>query len=817
MLVPVRWLKEFVSTDLTTEEIARRLTMAGLEAENLTRIGEGWDKVYVGLVEKVERHPDADRLVLATVDAAEHKLTVVTGAPNIAEGQKVALALAGARLIDGHSDELKYITLKPSSIRGMRSEGMVCSEKELGLSEEHAGIMVLDEDAPVGTSLREYLGDDVIEFEITPNLVHAFSMLGIARELAAIIDAPKPEVPLADVSQIYRNDALGTIEDEALCPRYALAVIENVTVQPSPSWLQRRLEATGMRPVNNVVDVSNYVMAEIGQPTHAFDADRLAEGRIVVRPGRSGETLETIDHVERELDPNMLVIADAERAVAIAGVMGGVATEVTDGTTKLLLESASFNSKSVRRTSRELKLRSDASGRFERGIDPELAWTAIRRFVQILTAVDPAVEVTEVADAYPSPVEPRSLSMHFSEIERLLGMQIPIDVATAILARLDFQPAVSASERGPVITVTVPTYRSDVTLAADLVEEVARIFGYESLPETLPSGTATQIRREPARLVDRVAQDALVQAGLQQVQTYTMIATDDLRALSPDGRSIPEVLGGYSRPESDYVRAANPLRADWELMRPTLIPSLLKVVAENLKFSEQVVIFETARTYQPEARDELPDERRAVTLAMAGPREPFGLYRETSDEYDFFDVKGVVELLLKRLGGSDATFTKIVHPSLHPGRGAAIEYRGQQIGMIGELHPRVAQHFEIESRVAVAEIDLRIFAETFNESWSTSNVSRFQPIRQDFAIVVDEPVTTADVEAALRSGAGPLASSIELFDVYRGSGIAEAKKSLAFRVTLSAPDRQLAEHEIERIRGKIEQNVKRRVGGLLRA
>lgn len=817
MLVPVRWLKEFVSTDLTTEEIARRLTMAGLEAENITRIGEGWDKVYVGLVEKVERHPDADRLVLATVDAVEHKLTVVTGAPNIAEGQKVALALAGARLIDGHSDELKYITLKPNSIRGVRSEGMVCSEKELGLSEEHAGIMVLDEDAPVGASLREYLGDDVIEFEITPNLVHAFSVLGIARELAAIIDVPSPEVQLADLSKVSMNDGLVTIEDEALCPRYALAIIENITVQPSPSWLQRRLEAAGMRPVNNIVDVSNYVMAEIGQPTHPFDADTLGEGRIVVRPAWPGEKLETIDHVERELDPAMLVIADAERAVAIAGVMGGVATEVTDGTTKLLLESASFNSKSVRRTSRELKLRSDASGRFERGIDPDLAWTAIRRFVRILAAIDPAVEVTDVADAYPSPVEPRSLSMPFSEIERLLGMEIPIDEAMAILARLDFQPEVSASDGGAVITVTVPTYRSDVTLAADLVEEVARIYGYESLPETLPSGTAPQIRREPARLVDRVAEDALVQAGLQQVQSYTMIATDDLKALSPDNNSIPEVLGGYPRPETDYVRAVNPLRADWELMRPTLVPSLLKVVAENLKFSEHVAIFETARTYQPTGRDELPDERRAVTIAMAGPREPFSLYREITDEYDFFDVKGVVELLLKRLGGSDATFTKIAHPSLHPGRGAAIEYRGQQIGMIGELHPRVAEHFEIECRVAVAEIDLRIFAETFNESWSTSIVSRFQPIRQDFAIVVDEPVTAADVEAALRSGAGPLASSIELFDVYRGSGIEDDKKSLAFRVTLSAPDRQLAEHEIERIRGKIEQNVKRRVGGLLRA
>ncbi len=420
MLVPVRWLKEFVHTELTTEEIAHRLTMAGLEAENISRIGVDWDNVYVGLVEKVERHPDADRLVLATVAAGEHHLTVVTGAPNIAEGQNVALALAGARLIDGYSEELKYITLKPSSIRGVRSEGMVCSEKELGLSDEHEGIMVLDGDAPVGATLREYLGDDVIEFEITPNLVHAFSVLGIARELAAIIEAPKPEVQLADLSAVSRNDALVTIEDETLCPRYALAIIENVTVQPSPSWLQRRLELAGMRPVNNVVDVSNYVMAEIGQPTHPFDADTLAEGRIVVRPGRPGERLETIDHVERELSPEMLVIADAERAVAIAGVMGGVNTEVTEATTRVLLESASFNPKSIRRTSRKLKLRSDASGRFERGVDPELAWTAIQRITQLLAEIDPGVRVTAVADAYPSPARAKC-SLHAIQRDRTVA------------------------------------------------------------------------------------------------------------------------------------------------------------------------------------------------------------------------------------------------------------------------------------------------------------------------------------------------------------------------------------------------------------
>jgi phenylalanyl-tRNA synthetase beta chain len=816
MLVPVRWLREFIQTDLTTAEIARRLTMAGLEAESVKQIGADWERVYVGHVDKVERHPDADRLVLATVSAGEHYLTVVTGAPNIAEGMKVALALAGARLIDGYSEELKHITLKPSSIRGVRSEGMVCSEKELGLSDEHEGILELDDDAPVGSTLQEYLGDDVIEFEITPNLVHAFSVLGIARELAAILNHPKPDVELADLDQVPVHQELVTIEDSELCPRYALAILENITISDSPSWLQRRIEAIGIRPVNNVVDVSNYVMNEIGQPTHPFDADTLGEGRIVVRRGRDGEKLETIDHVERDLDDDMLVIADANRAVAIAGVMGGVDTEVTESTTRVLLESASFNSKSVRRTSRGLKLRSDASGRFERGVDPDLAWTAIRRIIHILRRIDPEISVTAVADCYPQPVTPAALSMPFSEIERLLGMRIPLHDAVAILERLDFQPVTSGDDDDRVIHVTVPTYRSDVTMSADLVEEVARIYGYESLPETLPTGTTSPVRREPGRIVDRIVQDALVQAGLQQVQTYTMINEEDLRKLSSSNETIPEVLGGYPRPEGDYVRAANPLRADWEVMRPTMLPSLLKIAAENLKYSEQVPIFETARTYQPNGRNDLPDERRAVAIALAGSREPFSLYRESAEEYDFFDIKGVVELLLERVGAAGSTFTRVQHPSMHPGRTAAICFEGTQIGIVGEVHPQVAGNFGVQSRVCAAEIDLEVFADVLHRSLTARSISRFQPVRQDFAIVVDEPIPVSEVEAALRAGAGPLATAVEIFDIYRGQGVDEGKKSLAFRLTLSAPDRQLAEYEIERVRNRIERTLKKQVGGIIR-
>ena len=816
MKVPVKWLRELVQTDLSSEEIARRMTLAGLEAEGIERVGAEWDNVYVGFVEKVERHPDADRLVLATVAAGEHHLIVVTGAPNIAEGQRVALALAGARLVDPYVETLQYKTLKPSKIRGVQSEGMVCSEKELGLSDEHEGIMLLPDDAPVGAPLREYLGDDVIEFEITPNLVHAFSVLGIARELAAILGLPVESIPLADVTSTMHDDSRVTIEDAALAPRCAMAIIENVTIGPSPDWMQRRLTLAGMRPINNVVDITNYIMAEIGQPMHPYDADTLAEPGLIVRLAQPGERLETIDHVVRELDKQMIVIADSRGPIGLAGVMGGVNTEVSDTTTTVLLEAASFNPNLIRRTARLLKLPSEASARFQRGVDPNLGETAIRRYAQLLSEIDPGARVTLLADQYPRPKERSEVQMPMSEIKRLLGMEIPLDTTLDILTRLDLQPRVEDGADAPVIVVKVPTYRADITMKADVVEEVARIYGYDKLPETLPTGQTMPVRRETPRLVDRVVQDALVASGLQQIITYSMIADTDLLALSPDRSAVPELLGGYPRPEIDYVRAVNPLRSDWELMRPTMLPSILRMVAENRKYVDRVTIFETARTYQPVALDELPEERRAVAMAMSGARERETWYEAEPGELDFFDVKGAVEVMLDRVGGETATFESVSHPSMHPGRCAAVCFNGTQLGIIGEVHPEVAANFDIEGRVAVAEIDLEPFYVTLLDNWGVQPVSRFQPIRQDFAVVVDEGVAAVQVRDAIGDGARPLAGEIVLFDIYRGKGIPDGKKSLAFRVTLSAPDRQLAEHEVERIRGRIEASLKKRVGGTLR-
>lgn len=818
MKVPVRWLKELVPNDLPPSEIAQRLTMAGLEAEAVTEIGGTWDRIYVGVVERVEPHPNADRLVLATVNAGEHHLTVVTGAPNIREGQKVPLALAGARLIDGYSEEFRMFTLKPSTIRGVRSEGMVCSEKELGLSDEHEGILVLDPDAPVGVPLRDYLGESVIEFEITPNLVHAFSMVGIARELGALIDAPVRLPELADLEAVPRDPGLVIVEAPDLCPRYVGVVIENVRVEPSPEWLQRRLAAAGVRPISNIVDITNYVMLEWGQPLHAFDRRFLHEGRIVVRRARPGERIETLDHVDRELTPDMLVIADADRAVAIAGVMGGLESEIRDDTTTILLEAANFNMLNIRHTARAQRLRTEASARFERGLDPNLVWTATQRAVALILQLNPEARVTVMADAYAEPRYPKTVVMPRNEIPRLLGIDYPDEVVLDVLGRLELQPEIRDVDGVRSVVVQVPTYRSDINIPADVVEEVARIVGYESLPETLPWGQTPHVTRDPMRRLIADTQDLLVAAGMTEIITYPMVSEDDLRALVPGAEAAPDRYGFFPRPELDLVTARNPLRSEWTMMRPTLLPAWLKNVAENLKHSAGVAVFETGRVYLPRGLDELPDERPTLCLGFAGERNAADLYHQARP-VDYFDVKGVVDALLPRLGAVDIAVRPITHPSLHPGRAAEITVKGEPVGIIGEVHPVVAEQFGIPAgqRVAVAEIDLKALFDTGLSDVELRPVSRYQQVEQDFAVVVDEAVPADAVEAALRAGAGPLATSVRLFDIYRGPAIDAGKKSLAYRVTLSAPDRELSENEIQRIRGRIERQLARQVSGTLRA
>lgn len=814
MNVPMKWLESFVKTGLTPKELAFRMTMAGLEAEKIEEIGAGWDKVYVGHVEKVERHPDADRLVLATVHAGEHQLTVVTGAPNIAEGQNVALALAGARLIDGHSDSGEYKVLKPGVIRGVKSKGMVCSEKELGISDEHEGILVLPADAPVGTPLRDYLGDSVIEFEITPNLVHAFSVRGIAREAGAITNSPVTEQPSVDPALLSnRVSDLVEIEATDLCARFSATVIEGAKVGPSPEWLANRLNAAGVRPINNLVDITNYVMLELGQPMHAYDLRNVHGGKLIVRLAQDGERMEAIDHQERVLTSDMLVIADTERAVGIAGVMGGVDSEVADDTTSILLEAANFDMKSVRHTSRALKLRTDASSRFERGIDPNLVEDAMLRAIYLILELCPDARIIASQDVYPVPLERRTLTFAFSRIERLLGIGFSEEHVIEVLTRLDMRPAISGNAGDRQLTVSPPTYRKDVTIREDVIEEIARISGYEHLPETLPRGETAVVMRSTTYLAQENARATLTGAGLFEAVTYPTVGEDDLAPFTVDGRTGLAVTTAAD----SLVKLKNPLQAERPYLRPTLIPSLLTITRENLKHERSVRFFELSRGYIQTTPDELPQEIHLLGLVMAGTRH--GLNRfEAAGEIDIFDLKGAVEEALYRLGALGWSFEPAIHPSLHPGRTAKIITGDQHLGWLGELRPDVARSLGFEvPRVAVAELNLDAVLALVPERPSGRSVPRFLPVEQDFAVVVDADVPAANVESALRDSAGPLASGFVLFDIFQGSQIGEGKKSLAYRITFTAPDRALTDNDLGKVRTRIERTLKQKVGGVLRA
>ena len=815
MKAPISWLKDMVSIDVSAEELSDRMTMAGLEAEKTEHIGAEWDKVYVAEVMDVTQHPDADRLVLADVAAGEHRLTVVTGAPNIAKGQKVALALAGARLIDGYSEEIKYKTLKPGKIRGIQSEGMVCSEKELGMSDEHEGILVLPDDAPVGAPLQSYLGDTVIEFEITPNLVHAFSVRGLAGEVSAILDQPVEELAYATMDGVPVQDNLITIEAPDLCSRYIGVIIDGVTVEASPQWMQSRLQAAGLRPVNNIVDITNYVMLEIGQPLHAFDLRNVAGERIIVRKANEGEQMETLDHVQRTFTPDDLLITDGDKPVAVAGIMGGVNSEVVDDTTSILLESANFNMVSVRHTGRRLKLRSDASGRYERGLDPNLSWEASMRAVQLILDVCPDAQIRCYEDEYPAKKMPAAITFAFSRIEKLLGMAIDEDTVTRVLTRLGFAPKLV----GGNIFVSVPTNRSDVSIPEDIIEEVARIVGYDNLPATLPIGETPMVERDPQFLMERDVRNALVGAGAFEARSYITVSEADWTRWSGTTRE-PKT--------ANVVRLVNPMNDEQPVLRTSLIPRLIEAVAENLKHQKSVRLFEIGHAFFAADPDELPEEPSHLAIVAAGYREDFDRFapqvrklsaKEQQEQLiDFFDVKGALETALARASSKQIAYEGSEHDALHPGRTARITANGEHIGTIGEVRPDLAAELGVsDMRLVVAEIDLTALRQGDDDGKKQIfKVDHFLPVEQDFAFLVDKTVPAAEVEQALRRNAGPLLSKIVLFDVFEGEQIGEDKKSLAYRLTFTAPDRALTDAEMEKQRTKIQKGVKALVGGELR-
>jgi phenylalanyl-tRNA synthetase beta chain len=826
MRVPISWLREFVDIAMPVAELAERLTLAGLEVSSIRSIGRSgsdlpWDRerMLVGRVQEVTPHPNADRLVLAAVEYAAGRVkTVVTGAPNLKvgdSGQKVAFALEGARFCDAYSPTPGIATLTGRKVRGVYSDGMVLSEKELGLSDDHAGILLLDDSAPVGTPLADYLGDVILELEILQNMARCLSILGVAREVAAItggaLRVPEPTMPETGPPVDARVQI--TIADPSLSARYTATLVAGIRIKPSPEWLRRRLRFCGIRPINNAVDVTNYVMLEWGQPLHAFDYDvlvRRAKGipRIMVRPATGGEVLTTLDGVARALTPERLLITDTAGPIAVAGVMGGAETEVTEGTRTVLLESANFNFVSIRKTVQALKLPSEASARFGRGVPPAIARPAVVRATALMQELAGGEIARGVADCYPAPHVPPVIRLAARDLGRILGMKVPRDEVVRILSALDFR---CEAEGEDALRVSAPPHRLDVGEGMvgvhDLLEEVARVIGYDRIPVTEMADTLPPQCDNVALDQEEWVRDLMVGAGLQEIITYRLTTPEREAALLSGGRPA----------DRSYIRLANPISTDRAVMRRTLLQGLLEVMAQNARVRDRLWFFEIGPVYLPSAAGELPAEPRRLAIGMAGPGAPASWGGVDRGRTDFFTLKGVVEALLAGLHVRETSFEPVEHPTFAPGRTARLQVMGRVLGILGEVHPDVRRGFDLpDVPASLAELDLEALLQALPTSYAIAPVPRFPPVLEDIALVVEEAISADALCSAIRAAGGPLLADVRLFDVYRGEQLASGKKSLAFSLAFQAADRTLTDGEVEAEKRRILDALSRELGALLR-
>jgi phenylalanyl-tRNA synthetase beta chain len=797
-----------VEIDASAAALAERLTSAGLAVDAIETVGPDLSSVRVGFVREREKHPNADRLSLCRVEVGPDvndgaPVEIVCGAPNVAAGQKVAVALPGGTLPDGR-------TLERTKIRGVVSNGMICSARELGLGDEHEGILVLDPAARVGAPVGDVLriGDVVLDLELTPNRGDCASILGVAREVKALFGGAL-RVPAHDVTETGPPAAQAlriAIDDPAGCTHYVGRIVRGVKVGPSPEWVRRRLEAAGMRAIHNVVDVTNLVMLELGQPLHAFDLETLRGGAVHVRAAAAGERITTLDGQERTLEPADLVIADAERAVAIAGVMGGADTEVRAGTTSILIESARFAPGRVRRTARRLGLRSEASYRFERGVDPEGVRRAADRAARLLAelaggAVDRGVTEARAGTTAPAP----AIALDPARVNRLLGTSLSADEIAALLERLEIRVS---RERDGRLSCTPPSHRNDLAIPEDLVEEVARLHGYERIEPTLPVARLLPCSEPPSRVLVHEVRQTLVGAGLVEAITLAFFNAADLDRLdlSLDDR------------RRRTVRIQNPVNEDESRLRTTLLPSLLRATRQNLaRRVPRVRLFEATRVFLADGDGEegLPAEplRLAVVLTQG---ERTSVWDPQPPPALFFEMKGVAEELLLELGVTPWFRAEGGEPYLLPGASVQVGTGDTVLGALGELHPDAAAAFEIDVPCAVLELDLDALALVPRPRPRYLEVSNQPPVRRDLAVLVDRDTAAGEVLEAIRKTAGSSLVSAEVFDRYEGRGVPEGRVSLAFRLVFQRPDRAFTDEEIARITDRVVQMLAHRFRGELR-
>ena len=796
MLVPVSWLKDYVDIDIDLNSLAEAMTMSGTMVENILESGQEIDKVVVGRVKEIRPHPNADKLVLGMVDVGDRVLQLVTGAKNVKAGDLVPVALDGAMLPGG-------VGIKAGKIRGEDSEGMMCSALELALDlnslpeEKKEGIYILEGDYAPGTDIRRVLtlNEKVLDLDITTNRPDCLSMVGVAREVGAVLGVPyrMPEMTIRNTKGDIRDYLKGiTIMEPDMCFRYLGRVIDNINIEPSPQWMQKRLIQAGMRPINNIVDITNYVMLELGQPLHAFDLEKVGGREIIVRRAKDGERIVTLDGKERTLDQNDLVIADAEVPVGIAGVMGGEYSEVTPNTRTILLESAAFNGYNVRHTCKKLGLWSEASFRFVRGVCHDLARLASDRAAMLMEELGAGQVVGDVIDVYPNPLRPHYLEVSAGRINKMLGVRIPARKMKDMLEKLEME----VEEKEGKLCITVPTFRQDVRLDYDIAEEVARLYGYNNIPKTVMSGSwvlGTKTRKE--RVTD-IVREVLCGCGLYEISTYSFESPAVF-----DRINLPE-----GHPLRETVTIQNPLGEEYSIMRTTLLPAMLNVISLNYnRGAEEAGFYEIAPRFLPREipLKELPDEELTIALGLYGNE-------------DFYSLKGRVEALLEELNITGYEFKRAKDPSYHPGRTAEVLINNEALGIIGEVHPDVLENYSIGARVYAGELDFGLLMEKADDTVTYSPLPRYPSVNRDMALLVDKDVPAVTIERVIREAGGDLVKDIRLFDIYTGAQIPEGKKSIAYSLTLRSSEKTLTEQEASEVLERILEQLHNQIGAIRR-
>ncbi len=793
MKVSLNWIKDYVEIRMGLKELTNLLTMAGLEVEGATSVGEGLERVVVAEIQSIRKHPNADRLSLVEAKTDRETFSIVCGATNIREGQKVPLALVGARLPNG-------VAIKRSKIRGVTSDGMLCSETELGLGQDASGIMILPGSVPLGVELAEALGlkDTVLDISITPNRPDCLSVIGVAREIAALTHqrVKYPASSLASGGEEIHQKTSVTILDQDLCPRYVARMIEEVKIGPAPQWMSNRLERVGIRSISNVVDVTNYVMMEYGQPLHAFDFELLEGNRIIVRRAKEGEEFVTLDGVKRALDGEMLMICDAAKPVAIAGIMGGLNSEIKEDTKRVLLESAYFNPAGTRRTSRKLGLETEAAYRFGRGVDYGGCLAAANRAAQLIRELARGRVVEGVVDAYPAPIHPNPIRLSIGKVRQILGTEVSAAQARSYLEGLELEVR---EADGEALVVVPPSFRGDLEREIDLVEEVARLDGFEKIPLTLPKGPPSSEERSKEFVVERKAIDALLHHGYHEVITYSFTSPaswDRIGLPSDDSRR-------------QHLRIVNPLTEDLSVMRTTLIPGLMETARYNVSRKiSNLKLFELRKVFLPQEGEKLPREAKFLAgLAMGFDSDPHWAF--SPRPVDFYDIKGCIEDLLDSLQIKGAAFGKAGDvPYLHPGKASKVVLDHEVLGVLGEVHPRVLGHYEVQGAVYLFELDFSKMVKGAGEGRRYQPLPRFPAVYRDLSVVVDGDLEAERVVETIRSFRQPYVEEVNVFDLYQGPPIPEGKKGVSYRIRYQANDRTLTDEEVNRYHEEIFSRLK---------